>query len=304
LAIGTHRGKAAFRRIQLRMQPIQTLVSWKAAAQPIRGAVLNICNEVPVVHLGFVGNRRPLGHEIQIQPGRVLVVDDDPAMRQVITSYFAQNQCSAEGATGTEDIAQQVGAGRFGLVILDIHLGERDGFDILRQIRARSDIPVIMITGKRQDEVDRVVGLELGADDYLTKPFNLRELLARARAILRRQEMGRQSTGPVARGGYRFNGWELRRKTRRLTDPAGDNIILTKSEYALLVAFLESPGRPVSREHLLQATRTHEDIYDRSIDVQVLRLRRKLELDPSQPTVILTERGVGYIFAVPVEPLF
>jgi DNA-binding response OmpR family regulator len=225
-------------------------------------------------------------------------------MRHVITSYFMQNQCSAEGATGIEDIVQQVGSGRFGLVILDIHLGEKDGFDVLRQIRSCSDIPVIMITGQRQDEVDRVVGLELGADDYLTKPFNLRELLARARAILRRQEMGRQSTGPAVRGGYRFNGWELRRKTRKLTDPQGENVILTKSEYTLLVAFLEAAGRPVSREHLLQATRTHEDIYDRSIDVQVLRLRRKLERDPSQPTIILTERGIGYIFAVPVEPLF
>ena len=176
---------------------------------------------------------------------------------------------------------------------------------MLRRIRARSDIPVIIITGEPQDEVDRALGLELGADDYLTKPFNLRELLARARATLRRQEMGRQSTGSVARGGcYRFNGWELRRKTRKLTDPAGEEVALTKSEYALLVAFLEAPGRSVSREHLLQATRTHEDIYDRSIDVQVLRLRRKLEQDPSQPTLILTERGVGYVFAAPVEPLF
>jgi two-component system OmpR family response regulator len=189
-------------------------------------------------------------------------------------------------------------------VILDIHLGERNGFDILRQIRARSDIPVIMITGERQDEVDRIVGLELGADDYLTKPFNLRELLARARAILRRQEMGRQSTGPAVRGGYRFNGWELRRKTRKLSDPAGEVVALTKGEYALLVAFLDSPGRPVSREHLLQSTRTHEDIYDRSIDVQVLRLRRKLERDPAQPTVIVTERGVGYVFTAAVETLF
>ena len=158
------------------------------------------------------------GHEIQVQPGPVLVVGDDPAMRQVITSYFAQNQCAVATATSSEDIVQRVGSGRFGLVILDTHLGQRDGFDVLRQIRARSDIPVIMITGERQDEVDRVVGLELGADDYLTKPLNLRELLARARATLRRQEMGRQSNGSLTRGGYRFNGWELRRKTRTLTE--------------------------------------------------------------------------------------
>jgi two-component system OmpR family response regulator len=250
------------------------------------------------------GHGRARGHDLQIQPGRVLVVDDDPGMRQVITSYFTDNQCPAVGANGTEDIAQQAASGRFGLIILDVHLGEKDGFDILRQIRAGSDIPVIMITGQRRDEVDRVVGLELGADDYLGKPFNLRELHARARAILRRQEMGRQSSGPVVRGGFRFSGWELHRKTRSLTDPAGEEVVLTKSEYALLVAFLEAPGRPLSREHLLQATRTHEDIFDRSIDVQVLRLRRKLEQDSSQPTMIVTERGIGYIFAISVEPLF
>lgn len=256
------------------------------------------------MHMSFVGGRTPPIHEIRVQPGRVLVVDDDPAMRQVVTSYFGQNQCPAEGTTGAEDIAQQIDSGRFGLVILDIHLGEKNGFDVLRQIRARSDIPVIMITGERQEEVDRVIGLELGADDYVTKPFSLRELLARSHAILRRQEMGRQSTGPAVRGGYRFNGWELRRKTRKLSDPAGQDVNLTKGEYALLVAFLEAPGRAISREHLLQATRTHDDIYDRSIDVQVLRLRRKLERDPSQPKVILTERGFGYVFSVPVERLF
>lgn len=239
-----------------------------------------------------------------VQPGRVLVVDDNPAMRQVITSYLEQNRCLAVGATGLEDVAQQVGSGQFSLVILDVHLGERDGFDILRQIRARSDVPVIMITGERKDDVDRVVGLELGADDYLTKPFNLRELLARARAILRRQEMGRQITGPVVRGGYRFEGWELRRKTRTLTDPGGQEVPLTKSEYALLVAFLEAPGRPLTREHLLQSTRTHEDIFDRSIDVQVLRLRRKLETEPTMPVMIRTERGIGYAFTAQVEPLF
>lgn len=238
-----------------------------------------------------------------IQPGRVLVVDDDPAMRQMIITYLERHRCLAVGAGGLEDVAHQATSGQFSLVVLDVNLGERDGFDILRQIRSRSDIPVIMITGERRDEVDRVVGLELGADDYLTKPFNLRELLARAKAVLRRQEMGRHAGNPVVRGGYRFADWELRRKTRTLFNPAGDEVSLTKSEYALLVAFLDAPGRPLSREHLLHATRTHEDIYDRSIDVQVLRLRRKLERDPSNPAMIRTERGIGYTFCTPVEPL-
>jgi DNA-binding response OmpR family regulator len=208
------------------------------------------------------------------------------------------------GSNGADDVSHYLDGSQFSLVILDVQLGQRDGFDILRQIRGKSDIPVILITGQRRDDIDRIVGLELGADDYLSKPFNLRELLARARAILRRQEMGRQLTTTPVRGGYRFSGWELRRRTRTLTDPAGAIVDLTKGEYALLVAFLEAPLRPLSREHLLQATRTHEDIFDRSIDVQVLRLRRKLEADPAQPRLIRTERGIGYIFDTAVETLF
>jgi two-component system OmpR family response regulator len=163
-------------------------------------------------------------------------------------------------------------------------------------------VPVIVITGHRRDEIDRVVGLELGADDYVTKPFNLRELLARVRAIIRRLDRTRASPSrDLERGGYRFSGWRLNLRTRKLTDPNGADITLTKGEYALLVAFLDAPQRPLSREHLLQATRVHEDVFDRSIDVQILRLRRKLEHDPSTPQIIQTERGVGYVFAQQVE---
>jgi two-component system, OmpR family, response regulator len=188
------------------------------------------------------------------------------------------------------------------LVILDLRLGEEDGLDLLREIRASSDVPVIIITGHRRDEIDRVVGLELGADDYLTKPFNLRELLARVRAVLRRFDAGRSVPArEPGRGRWQFSGWQLDRRTRRLTDPDGAPVTLTKGEYALLIAFLDAPQRPLSREHLLQATRVHEDVFDRSIDVQILRLRRKLERDPSAPRMIQTERGVGYVFAVPVE---
>ena len=180
---------------------------------------------------------------------------------------------------------------------------ELSGIDLLQRMRElKHAMPVIVITGHRRDDIDRVVGLELGADDYLTKPFNLRELLARVRAVLRRFEVGRAAPPrDPERGRCRFGGWQLDRRTRKLTDPDGAPVALTKGEYALLVAFLDAPQRPLSREHLLQATRVHEDVFDRSIDVQILRLPRKLERDPSAPRVIQTERGVGYVFAIPVE---
>jgi DNA-binding response OmpR family regulator len=238
------------------------------------------------------------------QPVRVLVVDDDPAMLDMIVNYLDEHGIRGVAASGPQDILRDFAESEPDLVILDLHLGQADGFDLLRSIRSQSDVPVIITTGHRRDEIDRVVGLELGADDYVTKPFGLRELLARIRAVLRRREAGRAAPQrDPERGRYRFGGWLLDRRTRRLTDPAGAPVTLTKGEYALLVAFLDAPQRPLSREHLLQATRVHEDVFDRTIDVQVLRLRRKLETDPSAPRVIQTERGVGYLFALTVEQL-
>jgi two-component system, OmpR family, response regulator len=232
----------------------------------------------------------------------VLLVEDDPALQRMILAYFDENNIRTLVASGRQEMVTQLGGAAVRLVILDLRLGEEDGLDLLREIRASSDVPVIIITGHRRDEIDRVVGLELGADDYLTKPFNLRELLARVRAVLRRFDAGRSAPArEPGRGRWRFSGWQLDRRTRRLTDPDGAPVALTKGEYALLIAFLDAPQRPLSREHLLQATRVHEDVFDRSIDVQILRLRRKLERDPSAPRMIQTERGVGYVFAVPVE---
>jgi len=232
----------------------------------------------------------------------VLVVEDDPALQRMILNYFGENNIRTLLATGRQEMSRHLDGADVNLVILDLQLGHEDGLDLLREVRSSSDVPVIIITGHRRDDIDRVVGLELGADDYLTKPFNLRELLARVRAVLRRFEAGRAAPArDPDRGRDRFSGWQLDRRTRRLTDPDGALVTLTKGEYALLVAFLDAPQRPLSREHLLQATRVHEDVFDRSIDVQILRLRRKLERDPSAPRVIQTERGVGYVFAVPVE---
>jgi two-component system, OmpR family, response regulator len=238
------------------------------------------------------------------QPARICVVEDDPVMLRMVGDYLEQHNMHVISASGRQEMARLFAAGEPDLVVLDLRLDQEDGLDLLREIRTRSDIPVIITTGDRRDEIDRVVGLELGADDYVTKPFSLRELLARIRAVLRRQEAGRAaSPRDVERGRYRFGGWQLDPRTRRLTDPDGTEVPLTKGEYALLTAFLDGPQRPLSREQLLQATRVHEDIFDRSIDVQILRLRRKLEADPSAPQIIRTERGVGYVFTLPVERL-
>ncbi|WP_455153278.1 response regulator [Bradyrhizobium cenepequi] len=232
-----------------------------------------------------------------------LVVEDDRTMRHLVMNYLEEHDIRALSASGRDEVTGLLVTREPNLVILDLRLGQEDGLDLLREIRSHSDVPVIITTGHRRDEIDRVVGLELGADDYITKPFGLRELLARIRAVLRRRETGQTAPRDPERGRYRFGGWQLDRRSRRLSDPSGTQVALTKGEYALLVAFLDAPQRPLSREQLLQATRVHEDVFDRSIDVQVLRLRRKLESDPSTPKVILTERGVGYVFALSVERL-
>src|SRR4030088_796359 len=238
------------------------------------------------------------------RPTRVLVVEDDRTMRHVVVNYLREHDIRVTSASGRDEMIRSCAADDPDLVILDLRRGQEDGLDLLRELRARSDVPVIITTGHRRDEIDRVVGLELGADDYITKPFGLRELLARIRAVLRRRETGQAAVQrDQEKGRCRFGGWQLDRRVRRLTDSSGIPVALTKGEYALLIAFLDAPQRPLSREHLLQATRIHEDVFDRSIDVQVLRLRRKLETDPNAPSVILTERGVGYVFALPVEAL-
>ena len=234
--------------------------------------------------------------------GHIVVVDDDPALRQMVTRYLEEHNVPTKSASSRNELNRLFQETHPSMIILDLRLGQDDGLDLLREIRSYSDVPVIITTGHRPNEIDRIVGLELGADDYIVKPFSLRELLARIRAVLRRREMGRAARAhDPERGGYRFGGWRLERRGRRLVDRNEAPVPLSKGEYALLLAFLEAPQRPLTREHLLQATRIHEDI-DRSIDVQVLRLRRKLEINPGAPRVIQTERGVGYVFALPVEP--
>jgi two-component system, OmpR family, response regulator len=248
---------------------------------------------------------RPAGDERSFRQkfGHIIVVDDDESLRRLVTDYFEEQKIPVSAASDRSDLNRHFARAYPSLIILDLQLGDENGLDLLRDIRSHSNVPVIIMTGRYVDESDRIVGLELGADDFIIKPFSLREILARVRAILRRQEMGRVArVRDPERGGYRFGGWQLERRGRRLVDPGGVTISLTKADYALLLAFLEAPQRPLTRDHLLQATRMHEDLFDRSIDVQVLRLRRKLERDPEALRAIQTERGVGYVFVLPVEP--
>jgi two-component system OmpR family response regulator len=234
--------------------------------------------------------------------GRVLLIDEDLDVRRSILSFLANRQCTASACSAL-DFPRHLQNQPVSLVVVNARLGTSSGLDVLRQIRSRSHVPVILYRDGPQADVERIVGLELGADDFLCGPLNLDELLARARAILRRQELGRMVPAPL-RGGHRFDGWELRHTTRRLTSPSGEAVSLTKKEYALLSALVEAPGRPLSRLHLMRATRMHEDIYDRSIDVQVLRLRRKLACDSSEKELIKTERGFGYKLDAQVEVIY
>jgi two-component system, OmpR family, response regulator len=236
---------------------------------------------------------------------QVLVVDDDPATRDVIGSYLEGQGFRVAAVADGRNMDRVLGEGLVDLIILDLKLREEDGFDLMRNLSRHAEVPVIVLTGHRRDETDRVVGLELGADDYMTKPFSLRELLARVRAVLRRSEAReRRARREEKRVRYRFANWELDMGSRRLKSPAGDTVALTAGEFNLLAAFLRSPQRVLSREQLLAASRVHdEEVYDRSIDVQILRLRRKLEVEPSEPRMITTERGAGYIFAAAVERL-
>jgi two-component system OmpR family response regulator len=230
--------------------------------------------------------------------GHILVVDGDSTFRNMLTQYLKEHDLPAIGASNRSELNRNIQVGP-ALIVLNLQLGQDDGLDVLRDLRSNSDVPVIIITGKRTDEIDRVTGLELGADDYILKPFSPRELLARIRAVLRRRHALNRHRG---RGGYRFAGWRLERRGRKLTDPNGNLVPIAKSEFALLLAFLEAPQQALSREYLLQSTHVDEDIFDRSIDVQVLRLRRKLEADANGAPMIQTVHGIGYCFACAVEP--
>jgi len=239
---------------------------------------------------------------VQAAAAHILAVDDDPSVRQMIVDYLGDNEMRVTAVGSGREIAGVMARETIDLLVLDLRLPGEDGMQIARRLRQESGLPIIMLTGLK-DEADRVMGLELGADDYLTKPFSPRELLARIRALLRRTRA--QET--VADGlqkirAYRFAGWELNVRLRRLMTASGDIVVLTNTEFNLLAAFLAAPSRVLSRDQLLGLSRLHNDeVYDRSIDVQVGRLRKKIQPDDTQPPLIKTERGAGYAFTAAVE---
>jgi len=240
--------------------------------------------------------------EVPTTGAHVLAVDDDPLVRKMIVDYLGDNEIRVTAVASGREIADVMARETIDLLVLDLRLPGEDGMQIARKLREDSDVPIIMLTG-RKDEADRVMGLELGADDYLTKPFSPRELLARIRALLRRSRAHETVADGLAKiRAYRFAGWELSVRLRRLKAPGGETVALTNSEFNLLVAFLAAPQRVLSRDRLLDLSRLHNDeVYDRSIDVQVGRLRKKLEIEGAREPLIRTERGAGYVFTATVE---
>lgn len=233
---------------------------------------------------------------------RILVADDETSVREAVGYALQQEGFEVTLAQDGEDADAKLADGdNFDLLILDIMMPGKSGLDVCREVRARSPVPIILLTAK-DSEVDKVVGLEVGADDYLPKPFNPRELLARIRAVLRRFEAAARVPLPPEEGALLFSGWRLDPAARRLTDPEGRDVALTAAEFNLLLAFAQRPNRVLTRDQLLDLSRGRDAApFDRSVDVQISRLRRKIEQDPARPELIRTVRGGGYAFSAVVE---
>ncbi|WP_137174070.1 response regulator [Massilia sp. HP4] len=229
---------------------------------------------------------------------KILIVDDDQKTRELLKTYLEKNQyeviLSHDGESFLAALAAQADA--LSLVILDVMLPDTDGFMLCRQVRQRSNVPIIMLTAS-SDETDRIVGLELGADDYIAKPYSPRELLARIKAILRRSAV----EAPAARY-YRFVGFTLDLMERKVLDPEGEQVALTGLDFQLLKYFVEHPGIILDRSLLCEETRGRDSgPMDRSLDVQISRLRLRLHDDGKQPALIKTVRGAGYVFSADVS---
>lgn len=240
-------------------------------------------------------------------PLKLLVVDDDPAITRLVDTYFSRHEFKVVVAHDVISMHRQLDREHIDVLLLDLGLPGEDGLSATRALRARWHGALIIITG-RGESVERVVGLELGADDYVTKPFDLRELLARVRSVLRRTQpsgTAAVSVSPLAPGSanaYSFNGWTLDLHARNLTDNLGQAVELTTGEFRLLVLLLQSAGRVLSRAFLIAENYGREaGPFDRSIDVQIGRLRKKLRDNAEHPVLIKSVRGAGYLFAAPVQ---
>ena len=234
-------------------------------------------------------------------PPNILVVEDDRETRALIAKYLRSHACNVSTATDGREMARTMNDHRVDLVILDVMLPGEDGLSLCRKVRAQSQTPIIMLTAKGED-IDRIVGLEMGADDYLPKPFNPRELLARINAVLRRQAAGRMASAAEGATALSFAGWRIDLRLRELRDPAGARVAMTSAEFDLLQTFCERPGRGLSRDSLLDLTQgRNAGSFERSIDVLVSRIRRKIEADPPEAVMIKTVRSGGYMFTPRVE---
>ena len=231
---------------------------------------------------------------------RVLVVEDDPGLRVLLSRTLRENGFRPTTVPASREMWRAMRTAQFDLILLDIMLPGVNGLDLCRTIRTNSAVPIIMVSA-RGDEVDRVLGLELGADDYIAKPFSNKELLARIRAVLRRTASG-PIENPAPRETMQFNDWTVDLRRRSLTSPDGAEVTLSGAEYDLLITFLDNAQRVIGRERLLELSRSRlADVSDRSIDVLVSRLRRKLSDQSGGEGLILTVRGAGYMFTADVE---
>jgi two-component system OmpR family response regulator len=229
----------------------------------------------------------------------ILLVDDDREIRRLLERFLAENGFRVTSVPDGRSALRTLATGKFDLIVLDLMLPGEDGLTICRRVRTDSTVPIIILTAVSAD-TDRIVGLELGADDYMTKPFNPRELLARARAVLRRS--GHVAPKASRTATYLFNGWRLEAFKRELFSPDGVLIELSSGEFDLLLAFVDRPQQVLTRDQLLDLVRGRAGrVFDRAIDVQVSRLRRKVEADATDPKLIKTVRGGGYMFTAPVD---
>ena len=232
----------------------------------------------------------------------ILVVDDEPEITGLLRRYLSAQGFEVTTAASGAEMRRILGEAHIDLLLLDLGLPGEDGLALMRSLREHSSVPVIVVTG-RGEPVDRILGLEIGADDYITKPFDVRELAARVRSVLRRTgEQAAKSASGAAVDTVRFAGWTLHLDARRLESPDGKAVELTTGEFELLAALVKAPGRVHSRDDLLAATRNREaGPFDRTIDVQIGRLRRKIEADPQHPELIKSVRGAGYVFTAKVS---